>query len=414
MNNKIGLKYLIFLIGLFCFNVSYVFGETTSCEYSDLGITVVFDEAGTASLSQTEYDTYSFDIPVVDWFYDKKTGAMEYVNELKQIETELYGSCPKNIYACTYEKQIWGDAGLNVIWDQEAGLFGSNVKKIFLFYSENNMKENSTLKDLPNNELKKGDELADNFMDTFNDGTDFCGGEGLAFLCGLAWSGTTGVENLLDLFGFDIDGDGGGIDLYYQEYKSCNYVDYTGKNPTFNLACPNITVHQIRFNAAINEYLKCDKTDGVCISQAITEVNEKDNIMKNYCNTILQHHSFDGGTEEECLRDCLDIAKTIKQAKINAGIISGENGDCGFSDRLLVWISNILRWIKYILPVVVIILGILDFIKAIGSQKDDEMKKAQGSFIKRLIAAALVFLIPLIIEFVLDKMGFGYDACGLF
>ena len=73
-----------------------------------------------------------------------------------------------------------------------------------------------------------------------------------------------------------------------------------------------------------------------------------------------------------------------------------------------------LRWIKYLLPVVVIILGILDFIKAIGADKEDEMKKAQGSFVRRLIAAALVFLIPLILEFVLDKMGFGYDTCGLF
>jgi hypothetical protein len=87
---------------------------------------------------------------------------------------------------------------------------------------------------------------------------------------------------------------------------------------------------------------------------------------------------------------------------------------CGFSGRLLVWANNILRWIKYILPVFVIVLAILDFIKAIGADKDDEMKKAQKRFITRLIAAALVFIIPLIIEFILTKMGFGYDSCGLF
>ena len=66
------------------------------------------------------------------------------------------------------------------------------------------------------------------------------------------------------------------------------------------------------------------------------------------------------------------------------------------------------------MPVLVIVLGILDFIKAIGADKEDEMKKAQKNFIIRLIAAALVFIIPLILEFILIKMGFGYDSCGLF
>ena len=55
-----------------------------------------------------------------------------------------------------------------------------------------------------------------------------------------------------------------------------------------------------------------------------------------------------------------------------------------------------------------------DLDKLISADKDDEMKKAQGKFVKRLIAAALIFLIPLIIEFVLGKMGFGYNDCGLF
>ena len=62
---------------------------------------------------------------------------------------------------------------------------------------------------------------------------------------------------------------------------------------------------------------------------------------------------------------------------------------------------------------VVILLGIIDFIKAIVSEKDDEMKKAQGHFVKRLIAAALIFIIPFIIEFILNKMGFAANGCGI-
>ena len=144
---------------------------------------------------------------------------------------------------------------------------------------------------------------------------------------------------------------------------------------------------------------------------ALNVANEEVVKIKNICNSIMQYSDYG----ESCMTLCLNLNEDIKDAKESYGIgNSSNNTECGFSKRLMAWISNILRWIKYILPVIVIVMGILDFIKAIAADKDDEMKKAQGKFIKRLIAAALVFIIPLILEFVLDKMGFGYDSCGLF
>ena len=43
------------------------------------------------------------------------------------------------------------------------------------------------------------------------------------------------------------------------------------------------------------------------------------------------------------------------------------------------------------------------------------MKKAQDRFVKRLIAAALIFIIPFILGFILDKMGFSdyIDGCDV-
>jgi len=101
--------------------------------------------------------------------------------------------------------------------------------------------------------------------------------------------------------------------------------------------------------------------------------------------------------------------------KKNAGLIESELGKCGFSARLAVWVRNVVKWVKYIIPVVLIILGILDFIKAITKDKEEELKKAQSRFIKRLIASALIFIIPFILGFVLDKMGFGeyIEGCNL-
>lgn len=145
-------------------------------------------------------------------------------------------------------------------------------------------------------------------------------------------------------------------------------------------------------------------------SKSVNDLNMRNKNRTNltsFCSSTLANLDYSGN--DKCVKECLQVEKEIDNT-LNTNI----NGECGFSGRLLAWISNILRWAKYILPVLVMVLGILDFMKAMGADKEDEMKKAQGRFVKRLIAAALVFLIPLILEFVLDKMGFGYDSCGLF
>ena len=127
------------------------------------------------------------------------------------------------------------------------------------------------------------------------------------------------------------------------------------------------------------------------------------NNLRNFCRTVLANSDY---TDKpySCVNLCISLSGKIMNFNI---------GECGFSDRLMAWVDNILKWIKYILPVIVIVLGIIDFIKAIAEEKDDEMKKAQGRFVKRLIAAALAFLIPFIIQFILEKFGFISDSCGL-
>ena len=407
MNNS--LKYFSFIIVL-CMTLllnlkNAKAEETTSCKYDDLGLEVVFDEGGTSTITQTKYKESDGAIPVLDWFVGIKSGAIDYVNELKHIETELYGSCPKQIYACTYEKWVAGAVGISFIWEEEHSLLFSNHKKLYLFYSENNMKDNNDLKDIPNNKTITSSEL---FYDFAVDG----------YKWGEEWGGVAG--GIVGGIGNEIWGIvsnlfvDGGTELLYHVHKSCKYVNYTGDLPTYNLACPNLNIYLGRFNEALNEYKACSKNDASCISKTITNVNEKETLIKNYCKSILKEQDYDGGDEQQCIEACLNNVEETVKVKKAAGLLSDNNNDCGFSQRLGTWIVNIFKWIKYILPVLVIILGILDFIKAIGSDKEDEMKKAQKSFIIRLIAAALVFLVPLILEFVLIKIGFGYDSCSLF
>lgn len=78
------------------------------------------------------------------------------------------------------------------------------------------------------------------------------------------------------------------------------------------------------------------------------------------------------------------------------------SGFCGsLSEEIVNYIFKLFGFARYIVPVILIILSIIDYIKAIASDSEDEMKKVSGRFAKRLLAAALIFIIPLIIDFIL-------------
>lgn len=54
--------------------------------------------------------------------------------------------------------------------------------------------------------------------------------------------------------------------------------------------------------------------------------------------------------------------------------------------------------LKIATPVIIIITGMLDILKSMTAQKEDEMKKAQKKFLNRLLAGVIVFLVFVIIE----------------
>jgi len=77
-------------------------------------------------------------------------------------------------------------------------------------------------------------------------------------------------------------------------------------------------------------------------------------------------------------------------------------------------IKQLINIVKIAVPIILIIMGIVDLAKAMMSPDDGAMKKSQGSFIKKIIAAVLVFLVPTIINLVLDIIatGTGLDDPG--
>lgn len=77
------------------------------------------------------------------------------------------------------------------------------------------------------------------------------------------------------------------------------------------------------------------------------------------------------------------------------------NGSCGWlPEGPIKFIAKIVEIIRNLTPVILIIMGSIDFAKAVMSQDNNQIKKAQSSFIKRIIAGVAVFFVIVIIQWV--------------
>ena len=72
-------------------------------------------------------------------------------------------------------------------------------------------------------------------------------------------------------------------------------------------------------------------------------------------------------------------------------------------------IHNVVEIIRFAVPVLLIIFGTIDLAKAVIAGKEDEMKKAQTTLIKRVIYAIALFLVVTIVIFVMGLLPVGGD-----
>jgi hypothetical protein len=88
-----------------------------------------------------------------------------------------------------------------------------------------------------------------------------------------------------------------------------------------------------------------------------------------------------------------------------------------FCDTIPNEVMNIVHMIylaiQILTPLLLVIFGAIDMIRALTQQKDDEIKKAQAGLIKKVIVAIIVFLILTIAQWVVglaSKATNGSDA----
>lgn len=76
--------------------------------------------------------------------------------------------------------------------------------------------------------------------------------------------------------------------------------------------------------------------------------------------------------------------------------------ECGIAvDPIIPGItSTVVTVIKWAIPVILIILGLLDMAKAVIANEEKEMKEAQKMLIKRIIYAVVAFLVVALVQVV--------------
>lgn len=74
--------------------------------------------------------------------------------------------------------------------------------------------------------------------------------------------------------------------------------------------------------------------------------------------------------------------------------------------------TNVVKILQFAIPIALIIYGMIDLGKAVIAGKEDEMKKAQGTLLKRFIYAVLIFFVVILVNFVIGLVsdtGVGTD-----
>lgn len=160
-------------------------------------------------------------------------------------------------------------------------------------------------------------------------------------------------------------------------------------------SCPvNFTVYEPHGIQIAQYVLTTDmkKAEGFYQGQtsegSLAENGEPDDVPNGVQN------STSSGSEEEVKHPSNEVHET-QVSDITLGKVC-------INDNLktpLKYVGWLLSAVKLIVPIIIIALGVMDFMKAVASQKQEELSKAIKTILLRVIAGIIIFLVPAIIHF---------------
>lgn len=412
---KVLKKYVFLVLFAFFSFESFVLADEIICNYEDIiQIKYNSESPGTFTVSGAlpGFDDQDGLIVKRELGVDQPLKS-DYDNILTSLEN---GACPEFITECTYSQFSINAVTLKsmftlnnpigfvvslIMGNPGAGYTLTTDKTYLLVFTESGY-ENSEYKKYEGNGQWNIFNYRTKKMELY-DTNEISGTQGaLVVLLGL-------VESAADSYQID---DPTNPVIEKTQVSGCQSLRDISTNPKINANCPALELYLDKYTAFISEYKNCSSAS--CSSNYRKKIEDTEIAIKDVCKVLLGGLNY-GGEQFECMKTCIGLQSLFNSEKEGTDLhITGkEYSECGLPMQIVLWILNIIKWVKYIVPALVVLLGMIDFIRAIATDKDDGMKQAQGRFIKRLIAAALIFIVPLILTFILEKMGFTVDTCGI-
>lgn len=216
-----------------------------------------------------------------------------------------------------------------------------------------------------------------------------------------------------------IDGNG---DMFYKYNGSTIKIEnYSGTSGTFP---ESICLEKKNADASPKYSLKCNG-EGYYKSSYIEQIKSEPYKCYLYNGTYIWSTTCPGTNcvvvEATSSAYCLNFNEKPTQnpePEYKEPHISTNNGCAILTPSMIDALNYALNIIKYGGTILAVLLGMLDFFKATVSDDDGATKKASTRFIKRLIAAALIFILPALIQFLLTSVkipGVNADSvtCGV-
>ena len=122
---------------------------------------------------------------------------------------------------------------------------------------------------------------------------------------------------------------------------------------------------------------------------------------RNYCDKILPDLNVEGEQLDLCFEYEDSYQSWLDDGKIDDLAESGCSMLGKQTRKMIFWALDV---VKYGSVILLIVLGMLDFTKAVTSSEADALKKAGQKFLRRLIVVVLMFVLPYLLEFVLRML----------
>lgn len=197
---------------------------------------------------------------------------------------------------------------------------------------------------------------------------------------------------------------------------TCEYEDvtiYFNENKMILKNESNIvssTKSAFSYNDFINKY----KANGTC-PNVYSQSQCFSNIGNTFCNNVYYLTNTNSSNKQTLNNSNIDDYLGLYNSSSDKSQVNSETcqtllGDVDTKGSPAYYLHIVFNVLKYVAIILLVLLTIMDMVSAVASHDDDLIKKNVNKMIKRLAFCVVIFLLPTLIEFVLQFITVGEDG----